>query len=202
MKWAARLRGGTVCLSGTLACAVGPIPAGPAVVVFDFVGGHEPRIARMRIGDREVPVQHAVDTLVAVVDALHDATIDATATPDGDLLVRLALGVEVVIPASTKLRVHGAAVGSPSEPVLDRSLVLEFDGDGLKLSHEVRWVARLAQIRLGRAALHPDGAVALEARASSRTGDLALKMPLHRAASHLTDLVRRSPKVRSFLRKK
>lgn len=163
------------------------------------MGGAIPRVTRLAVDG--VGVRPTEGAIVELLEQMHDISVKATCEPEGDLLVRVGLGVDIVIPAHTALQIEGGSSGPPDAPRIDRPLRLAFDGDGLRLSHEVRWVARLAEIRLGRATLHPDGTVALEARGPTRAADLALRLPLRRAAVHLTELARRSPKIRSFLKR-
>lgn len=196
-RWASRLKGGQVELRGHLRAPFDAWAPGPVAIRFDFVGGERPEVLRASVNGVAVDPD---DALFDLVDLLHDPSVRAAARPDGDLLIRLALGVEIVIPEHTELRLSGATAGPPHAPLLTDALALSFGGEGLRLSHGVRWVARLAELRLAEARLHPDGAVSLDARGSNRASDLALRLPLGRAAASLTELVRRSPRIRAFLR--
>lgn len=149
----------------------------------------------------EVHTGRLMERLVAEIGSV---AVSARAEPDGDLLLKLGGGVEVVIPEGILLTVSGASVGPSHELQLCEPLTVGFGGEGLRLSHEqFRWLSRLATVRLGRATLHPDGSVALEGR-GPRHVEIAMRAPLQRASARISDMVRRSPHfspLRAFLKR-
>jgi len=203
--------------------------AGPATLSLLFLGGRSPVLAavdltgtvthdggtggRLRlVGGRvlvdgevlpERPAPVASAGLVhAVLAHLSDIHVNAHARPDGDSVVRLPEGIEVRLTHDDEIAVHARASGPPSALVLAAPLKLRFGAQGIQLDHEsARWLARLAGVRIRSAALHPDGRVELNGSATKGLNHV-LRGGLRSASSHLSGLVRRSPRfhrVRAFL---
>ena len=196
---------------------------GPVSMEIPFVGGDDPRPVRLQIcgsrvldltterflvdGDEVALPERPLDVIVATVErvanALADVRVTAHAHPDGDVLVRFKMGVEIVLADGVAIRVTAAANGTPTELKLSVPVDMRFDGRGMRLSHKhARGLLRAADIRLLRATLTPDGAVSLEG-AGARALNTAVQGGLHLAASRLTEVIRHSPsygQIRGFLR--
>ncbi len=144
-----------------------------------------------------------VEVLVgALVDHVGSLSFVATATPSGELVVRLPAGVQVSLDGQDEVVVSGASEGPPGGLRLCAPLEVRCGGEGFQLSHEqFRRLARLARVRISAATLHPDGEVALEGGASVGL-DRAVRGGLVRTSQRLSRLVRTSPhfrKLRTFL---
>lgn len=202
--WARRLQSGHVVLRGQLRA---PVECGDVIVApgrvevrFRFVGGSAARIVAMEVGELVWLDDAAHLHLVALLAQLDDTEVTARALPAGDISVRLGLGVAVVVPAGIELTVETATRGPAASPHLSRPLDMRFGGEGLKLSHEARWLSRLAEVRLGGASLDPDGRVHLEGQ-GGRLSEFAVLGPLQKASYHLSNVVLRSPLIRAFLKR-
>lgn len=141
------------------------------------------------------------ELLSKIIEQLHDVAIEVRAEPEGQLDLALGGGVRIQIAPGAALLIRGRTVGQPDLLRLDEPLVIGFDGGGLELAPDrlVGRLSRMAGIKLVRATLHPDGEVVLEADAH-RAIERALRMPLERAGQRLSEMVRASPKARSFLK--
>lgn len=200
---------------------------GPIELVFTFQGGQDPSIVELALSgaltwdgvegtavvvteqtvafdetELEGPVR--VDLLTrALVAQLADVQGWAEVVPDGEVVVKFQAGVQATIAADAVLTVQGCASGSPDALTLSEPLVLQVDGEGLRLSHRrFHRLANLARLRIERASLSPEGEVQLEGGANGGL-DRLVRGGLHRASARLSELVRSSPKfsrVRRFLR--
>ncbi|MBW1876724.1 MAG: hypothetical protein JRJ84_00025 [Deltaproteobacteria bacterium] len=138
--------------------------------------------------------------LAGLVGAMSDVELRARAEPDGDVLLKMGHGLEVAITHGALLTVRGATRGPADRLVLSRPLEIGFGGDGIRLNHgQLRWLSRLAKVRIDGATLHPDGSVNLEGRAAPGF-NTAVQGGLHTASAKLSSLIRRSPGIRRFLR--
>ena len=141
--------------------------------------------------------------MLDVLERFSDVSMVARAEPEGELVLHLGQGVRVHVPRGAVLELSGATAGGSTDLVLSEPLVVAFGGEGLRLSHEqFKFLSRLASVRLSQATLHPDGSVDLEGH-GSRWIDVALRVPLAKASTRLSDLIRQSPnfhRLRAFLR--
>jgi hypothetical protein len=190
--------------------AIGP---GAIAVWLTFVGGQQPAFTRVEIrglvdGSRAVVTCEAggpvglPGLLDGLIDALADVSVEAEATPLGDVFLSFASGLEIAIPASHPLRVSGATEGPADAPCLSRPLEVGIGGTGLRVSHRhLRWLASQVPVAIATARLHPDGRVELEG-SGGRLARL-VQGGLGVASEQLSDLVRTAPafeRVRTFLR--
>ncbi len=140
--------------------------------------------------------------LEALLDHLHDLSVEVAAWPGQELLVKLAGGVEATVSATDVVTLKGTTVGPPGQPLLDAPLVCTVGGAGLRISHQkLRWLSTLAMVRIQEASLHPCGRVDLQA--DTPVGLHRVGRGLDRVSERLSEVVRRSPKfarVRAFLR--
>ena len=229
VRWCRRFREGTVRLRGTV---VEPVVyeqltvCGPVELVFAFRGGEAPCIVELALSGELVWGGLAGSALVAndsacaldeaelegtirrdllaqaVLRGLSDVTAWTEVVPDGEVVVKFQHGVQATISAEAVLTVHGRALGPPTALRLTEPLVMEVDGEGVRLSHQrFHRLASLARLRIEGATLHPDGEVRLKGGANGQL-DRLVRGGLHRASARLSDLVRRSPnfaRVRRFL---
>lgn len=137
--------------------------------------------------------------LTDLVRRLGDVEVSVRAEPDGDVVLRLAGGVELRVAEGVGLSIDGAARGPADDLHLWRPVEIGFGGEGIALHHgKLEWLSRLACVRVAHATLHPDGSVDLEGGAGPGF-DAAVKGGLQTASAGLSALVRRSPGVRRFL---
>jgi hypothetical protein len=140
--------------------------------------------------------------LAGLVAGMGDVELRARAEPDGDVLLQMGHGLEVAIAHGALLTVRGATRGPADGLVLSRPLEIGFGGEGIRLDHEhLRWLSRLAKVRIAGATLHPDGSVDLDGRAAPGF-NTAVQGGLYTASAKLSSLIRRSPGIRRFLRHK
>ena len=203
---------------------------GPGAIVLDFVGGESPRLTRLSLRAKQISIAGKTGTqlelnlekstldsaslgdkpllmgpvLDALVNSVGDVDVRAEVEPDGDVIVKFAVGVELLISEKSHLSVRASGEGPPMALQLSEPLVCKFGGDGIRLSHhQFRGLARLAKIQLNSAILHPDGSVNLKGGASAGL-NRAVRGGLHLASNRISRLIKRSPnftRVRQFLRR-
>jgi len=153
------------------------------------------------LDDTSLPALRMDLLLEALLDHLHDLSVEVAAWPGQDLLVKLSGGVEATVGATDVVTLKGTTRGAPGQPLLDAPLVCTVGGSGLRVSHQkLRWLSTLAKVRIQEASLHPCGRVDLQA--DTRVGLHRMGRGLDRVSQRLSEVVRRSPRfarVRTFL---
>ncbi len=194
---------------GTVAGLHHQLPPGPVKVEIAFLGGTDPVLTafelvandyRSRLPEGQQSTGRGLATLVR---ALHDAAFVVRAEPDGEVLVKMDNGLEAVVPEGGTITLTAVVEGPPDAPLLCAPLEAKVGGEGIRVSHSsVRWLAALAQVRIHRVALHPDGSVEIQSHKQGSVLDRAVDRGLRKASNTLSDLVRNSPRferVRTFL---
>lgn len=224
LRWArVTLSGRVADLTLTLGGQPIVVEAGPIGIDAAFTGGHAPCLRRAEVrgaialggrsggvlvlegggivldGDTLPLAAERVGAgrmLASLVRCVADARVQAEADPDGDVVVQLGGGIEVALAEGVGLTLRAATLGPPDALQLCAPVELGFGGDGMRLSHDgLRFLSRLASVKIERAMLHPDGSVDLQG--SGRPGlDRAVRGGLHTASASLSTLVRRSPRFR------
>lgn len=218
LRWARHLDDGTVRVTGTLPEPVQAadlfVEAGPVRVELLFEGGAGPRVAWARVGgdvrvdgedadERRLEVPERVHGAVGLIDRLADVEVEARVSTRRPLRVDLAEGVGLGVDPDVVVTVSGAADGRPGALRLSRPVVVGFGGEGVRVEHS-EWarLSRMADVRLSRLVLHPDGRVRLQGRGAKGL-NLAVKGGLTTASARVTRLVRRGERfhsLRDFLR--
>jgi hypothetical protein len=153
------------------------------------------------LDDAPLPALRMDLLLEALLDHVHDLSVEVAAWPGQELLVKLSGGVEATVGATDVVTLKGTTCGPPGQPLLDAPLVCTVGGSGLRVSHQkLRWLSTLAKVRIQEASLHPCGRVDLQA--DTRVGLHRVGRGLDRVSQRLSEVVRRSPRfarVRAFL---
>lgn len=213
LRWARHLDDGTVRVSGHLPEAVDQggllVEPGPVRVELLFQGGGEPEVAWVRLAggvridgeegsERRLEHPERIRVAVGLMDRLADVEVEARMSTRKRLRVDLAEGVGLGVDPEVVVTVSCATRGEAGALQLSRPVVVGFGGEGVRVEHS-EWarLSRMADVRLSRLTLHPDGRVRLQGR-GARGLNLAVKGGLTTASARVTRLVRRGERFRSL----
>ncbi len=212
-RWARRLVGGAVALSGRFDEPVEvevagrrvQLAEGPAALRLAFEGGDRPHLTDLEVEAQGVSVrgtQALASAAQILLDALHDVSIEITVRTDGEVVLELGNGLQATLADGGSITLKATAEGAPDAPRLVEPLEVDVADHGIRVTHaRAPGLSRMARVRVHRFALHPDGHVQLDGGGRGLL-DVAVGSGLRRASTRLSDLVRESPRfalLRAFL---
>lgn len=192
-SWAARFGDGTAELRARLPAPTARLPAGPVRVELAFRGGASSTVHAARVGAETFAEGEAGGVVRELLGAAHDLSVVATARVGAPLVVALAPGVALTVPAGATVHVRGATTGPAEHPRLTQPVVLVVDGAGLTVGVPADRLHVLPALHIHEVSLAPDGEVGLRCRREWRLSGLT-NGSLRPIARQLTELVRHSPR--------